>query len=200
MLFSNTLLCPVQTAEHCSDHTAVLFADRLWAGYNFPVFIHCSKSGWELPLWKGVSGSNMCSPSLASVQRSPTRQRERGEGGREGSSNTRRKWGMSALLGDAWGAQLIFCTAWNLFICYTLTLLLETAQTSKYCACSKWPQGAWARWNQGSSSTSDGRWFERLYYTSSGTYPQSFSAHLSQWIQQFAGVYHVLVQKLWLRQ
>lgn len=79
----------------------------------------------------------MCSTSLAYVPRGPTRQWGRGGGGREGRSIMRRKWGISTLHGDAWGAQLSFLTAWNLFICYNSALLLETAQTSIVLAASK---------------------------------------------------------------
>lgn len=46
-------------------------------------------------------------------------------------------------------------TQLDLFTSYTLALLLETTPR-KCCACRKQPQGVQARWNQGSSSTSDG--------------------------------------------
>lgn len=50
-------------------------------------------------------------------------------------------------------------TQFDLFISYTLTLLLDTTPRKCY-ACSKQPQGVWARWSQGSSSTSDRFWWK----------------------------------------
>lgn len=67
-------------------------------------------------------------------------------------------------------------TQLDLFISFTLTLLLETI-TRKCCDCSKKPQGVWARWNQGSFSTSAGFWWKDCTTT---TLAPSPSLHIFQ--------------------
>lgn len=79
-------------------------------------------------------------------------------------------------------------TQLGLFISYTLTLLLET--TPRKCrVCSKQPQGVWARWNQGSSSTSDGFWWKGCT-TPLGVPAPSLSLHtlLSEFSSLFVAI------------
>lgn len=135
---------------HCSDCAGgvqpfFLFVDFLWTGYKFSGFIFCAKSAWELPLPRSVSASEVCSPSLAWVPRSLASWWSQGQRDLQHEEKVR-----------------IVCPTWgclrNLAQLLTLPDILQSVvlqwcswrllKLVKSCACSKWPRGSWARWNQ----------------------------------------------------